>query len=49
MNRATIKQNVEQNLASNRALLTQLKAELGEDIYTRLLASLPEQKRRFLQ
>ena len=48
MNRATVKKNVEANLTSNKALLAQLRAELGEEIFTRLLASLPEQKRRFL-
>lgn len=48
MNRDIIKQRVQANLTSNKALLAQLRAELGEEIFTRLLASLPEQKRRFL-
>ena len=48
MNRATVKQNVEANLTSNKALLAQLRAELGEEIFTRHLTPLPDQKRRFL-
>ncbi len=49
MNRDIIKQKVEANLTSNRTFFAQMKTELGDEIFTRLLSSLPEQKRRYLQ